>query len=146
MQNLSLRYTKWINFSQGRTGHVFQGRYKALLLDADSYLLEIVRYVHLNPVRAGMVDAPEDYPWSGHRAYLGMEIIPWLSSVGFYRIFPTRSTRREINTGLLLPMACQKKEETNSIAVRVKGEFSETILLSTKRFAKQIRSGNGLFH
>jgi len=80
MQNLSLRYTKWINFSQGRTGHVFQGRYKALLLDADSYLLEIVRYVHLNPIRAGMVVAPEDYPWSGHRAYLGMEIIPWLSS------------------------------------------------------------------
>ncbi|MGA7828658.1 MAG: transposase [Geobacteraceae bacterium] len=80
MQNLSLRYTKWINFSQGLTGHVFQGRYKALLLDADSYLLEIVRYVHLNPVRAGMVGAPEDYPWSGHRAYLGVEIIPWLNS------------------------------------------------------------------
>jgi len=80
MQNLSLRYTKWINFSQNRTGHVFQGRYKALLLDADAYLLELVRYIHLNPVRAGMVAAPELYPWSGHRAYLGRETIPWLTT------------------------------------------------------------------
>ena len=45
MQNLSLRYTKWINYTQSRTGHVFQGRYKALLLDADIYLMELVRYV-----------------------------------------------------------------------------------------------------
>jgi putative transposase len=63
-----------------RTGHVFQGRFKALLLDADAYLLELVRYVHLNPVRAGIVRAPEDYPWSGHRAYLGREFLPWLTT------------------------------------------------------------------
>lgn len=80
MQNLSLRYTKWINFSQSRTGHVFQGRFKALLLDADAYLMELVRYVHLNPVRAGASPTPEEYPWSGHRAYLGMEYIPWLTA------------------------------------------------------------------
>lgn len=80
MQNVSLRYTKWVNYSQQRTGHVFQGRYKALLIDADSYLLELVRYVHLNPVRAGMTEAIDDYPWSGHRAYLGKETLPWLTT------------------------------------------------------------------
>ena len=80
MQNLSLRYTKWINYTQARTGHVFQGRYKALLLDADTYLLELVRYVHLNPVRAGMVASPDEYPWSGHHAYLGKEPLPWLTT------------------------------------------------------------------
>jgi REP element-mobilizing transposase RayT len=80
MQNLSLRYTKWINFTQSRTGHVFQGRYKALLLDADSYLMELVRYTHLNPVRAGMTHLPDDYPWSGHRSYLGKEMLPWLTT------------------------------------------------------------------
>ncbi len=80
MQNVSLRYTKWINFSQNRTGHVFQGRYKALLVDADSYLLELVRYVHLNPVRAGIVKSPELYPWSGHHCYLGDEALPWLTT------------------------------------------------------------------
>jgi putative transposase len=80
MQNLSLRYTKWINYTQSRTGHVFQGRYKALLLDADTYLLELVRYIHLNPVRAGMTASPDDYQWSGHRAYLGKEALPWLTT------------------------------------------------------------------
>ena len=53
MQNLSFRYTRWINKKQARTGHLFQGRYKSILVDADSYVLELVRYLHLNPVRAG---------------------------------------------------------------------------------------------
>lgn len=80
MQNVSLRYTKWVNLTRSRTGHIFQGRYKALLLDADAYLLELVRYVHLNPVRAGIVAVPEDHPWSGHRGYLGIEFLPWLTT------------------------------------------------------------------
>lgn len=80
MQILSLRYTKWINFSQQRTGHFFQGRYKALLIDADSYLLELIRNVHLNPVRAGLVNLPDQYPWSGHHCYLGKELLPWLTT------------------------------------------------------------------
>lgn len=80
MQNISIRYTKWINFTRSRTGHLFQGRYKALLLDADEYLLELVRYVHLNPVRAGMVAVPEEHPWSGHHAYLGTITLPWLAT------------------------------------------------------------------
>ncbi len=87
MQNFSLRYTKWINYTQRRTGHVFQGRYKALLLDADTYLQELVRYVYLNPVRSGLVTVPEDYPWSGHRAYLGIESIPWLTTDWVLSIF-----------------------------------------------------------
>ena len=80
MQNLSFRYTRWINWRQKRTGHLFQGRYKAVLVDGDSYLLELVRYIHLNPVRAGMVTDPEEYPWSGHRACLGKELLPWLTT------------------------------------------------------------------
>ncbi len=80
MQNLSFRYTRWINWREKRTGHLFQGRYKAVLVDGDSYLLEMVRYIHLNPVRAGMVTRPEEYPWSGHRAYLGKETLPWLTT------------------------------------------------------------------
>jgi len=78
MQNISLRYTKWINYTQNRTGHLFQGRYKAILIDADTYLLELVRYVHLNPVRAGAAASVDMWPWSAHRAYAGAETIPWL--------------------------------------------------------------------
>ncbi len=80
MQNLSFRYTRWINKKQARMGHLFQGRYKAILVDAGNYLLELVRYIHLNPVRAGMVEDPQDYAWSGHRAYLGREVLPWLQT------------------------------------------------------------------
>ena len=80
IQNLAFRYTRWGNWRQSRTGHLFQGRYKAVLVDADTYLLELTRYIHLNPVRSGIVRIPEDYPWSGHRAYLGLETIPWLTT------------------------------------------------------------------
>jgi len=80
LQNLSFRYTRWVNWRQGKTGHLFQGRYKAVLIDADTYLQGLTRYIHLNPVRAGMVRDPEKYSWSGHRAYLGLETIPWLTT------------------------------------------------------------------
>jgi len=55
------------------------GAIKALLIDEDSYLLELVRYTHLNSVRAGMVKRPSEYAWSSHIAYTGDEIIPWLT-------------------------------------------------------------------
>jgi len=79
MQNLAFRYTQATNRKLGRSGHLFQGRYKALLVDRDAYLLELVRYIHLNPVRARLVADLADYPWSGHQAYLGKVALPWLT-------------------------------------------------------------------
>jgi len=79
MQNLAFRYARWINRRYQRIGHLFQGRYHALLVDDESYLLELVRYIHLNPVRAGLVRLPEDYEWSSHNAYLGVERFVWLT-------------------------------------------------------------------
>ena len=80
MQNLAFRYTRWVNRRQGKSGHLFQGRYKAILVDQDAYLLELTRYIHLNPVRAGLVRDPAAYPWSGHRVYLGKAKLPWLTT------------------------------------------------------------------
>ena len=80
MQNLAFRYTRHINARARRVGHLFQGRYKAILVDGDAYLLELVRYVHLNPVRAGLADKPEAWRWSGHRAYIGLAAAPWLTT------------------------------------------------------------------
>jgi hypothetical protein len=62
------------------TGHLFEGRYRAVLVDANEHLLRLTRYIHLNPVRAGMVTDPADHPWSGHRAYLGLAAVPWLTT------------------------------------------------------------------
>jgi REP element-mobilizing transposase RayT len=80
LQNLAFRYTQALNRKLDRSGHLFQGRYKALLVDHDAYLLELVRYIHLNPVRARLVRDPARYIWSGHRAYLGHITLPWLTT------------------------------------------------------------------
>jgi putative transposase len=90
MQNLSFRYTRWVNKKHKRIGHLFQGRYKAILVDRDNYLLELVRYVHLNPVRAKLVRQAHLYRWSGHRAYLGREILPWFTTEWVLGQFGTR--------------------------------------------------------
>lgn len=71
MQRLTGGYTQYFNRRHGLTGHLFQGRYKAILCDKDSYLLELTRYIHLNPVRGKGVQDPAQYPWSSYRAYLG---------------------------------------------------------------------------
>lgn len=80
MQNLSFRYTRYVNTYQDRSGHLFQGRYKALLIDGDSYLAELVRYIHCNPVRAGILAHPDSYLWSSHKAYLGESAVEWLTT------------------------------------------------------------------
>jgi len=61
-------------------GHLFEKRYHPLLVDTDCYLLELLRYLHLNPVRAGLVRRPEAYPWSRHHAYLGRRDEPWVTT------------------------------------------------------------------
>ncbi len=65
-------YTNYINRRRGRSGHLFQGRYKAILVERDRYLLELSCYMHLNPVRAGLVKRPEDYPYSSYGAFIRM--------------------------------------------------------------------------
>jgi len=71
MQSFLFRYTQYFNRRYRQVGHLFQGRYKAIVCDKDAYLLELVRYIHLNPVRARVVKRPEDYVWTGHLSYLG---------------------------------------------------------------------------
>src|SRR4030043_2119461 len=73
MQSLLFRYTGYFNRRYREGGHLFQGRYKAIVCDKDAYLLELVRYIHLILVRAKMVKGPEDYAWTGHLSYLGKE-------------------------------------------------------------------------
>lgn len=71
MRQLNGVYTQYINRTHQRVGHVFQGRYKGILVERDSYLLELSRYVVLNPVRAGMTQSAKQWAWSSHRAMLG---------------------------------------------------------------------------
>jgi len=78
MQSLLYRHSSYFNKTYKKRGHLFQGRHRAILCDRDTYLLELVRYLHLNPVRAGLVTSPDDYPWSSHIGYLGKARWPFL--------------------------------------------------------------------
>ncbi|MGC1455064.1 MAG: transposase [Nitrospirota bacterium] len=73
MRQLNGVYTQAFNKRRNRSGHLFQGRYKAILIQKDSHLLEVCRYVVLNPIRARMIERPEDWKWSSYRATAGME-------------------------------------------------------------------------
>ena len=69
MQSLQFRYTRHYNLKYRTWGHLFQGRYKAILCEKDLYFMELSAYIHLNPVRAGLGKDPLDYPWSSYQAY-----------------------------------------------------------------------------
>jgi putative transposase len=72
MHYLNGSYTTYFNRINGRSGHLFQGRYKGIVIEVDNYLLELSRYLHLNPVRAGMVKRPEEYAHSSYRLFIGL--------------------------------------------------------------------------
>ena len=79
MRHINGAYTTYFNVQRARCGHLFQGRYKAILVDIEEYAKELSRYVHLNPVRAKMVKAPEEYEWSSYQFYIGAKKPPkWL--------------------------------------------------------------------
>jgi putative transposase len=79
MAFIASNYARRFNIKYGKTGHLFERRYRAFLVQADNYLLELVRYIHLNPVRAHMVEHPAEYRWSSHRAYIKKNGPIWLT-------------------------------------------------------------------
>lgn len=95
MRQLNGLYTQRFNRRHDRVGHVLQGRFKGILVEREAHLLELARYVVLNPVRAGMVPAPEDYPWSSLRATLGLTHAPaWLTLEPLLAPFGSRTRYR----------------------------------------------------
>lgn len=91
MRQLNGVFSQATNRRHGRTGHLFQGRYKAILVDRDAHLLELARYVVLNPVRAGMVAGPGEWAWSSYRAMIGDAPAPaWLAIDGLLALFGKR--------------------------------------------------------
>ncbi|AMN47531.1 hypothetical protein ACG33_10560 [Steroidobacter denitrificans] len=80
MLHIAGRYARTIQVTLDTTGHLFEKRYHSVLVDADEYLLELLRYIHLNPVRAHMVASPDDYPWSSHHVYAGKREESWVTT------------------------------------------------------------------
>jgi putative transposase len=94
MRQLNGIYTQKFNWKRHKAGHLFQGRFKAILVDRDEYLLELARYMMLNPVRAGLVEAPDDYTWSSYRAVVGQAAKPeFLTTEGLLARFGGENKR-----------------------------------------------------
>jgi putative transposase len=80
MRDIASNYARAFQLKIPTTGHLFERRYHATLVDVDSYLLEVLRYIHLNPVAAGIVRQVSDYPWSSHAAYAGARRPAWVTT------------------------------------------------------------------
>jgi putative transposase len=98
IQWINVSYATYYNRRHHRQGHLFQGRFKSILINADDYLLELSRYIHRNPVMAMITELPEDYPWSSYRAYVkgGKTVPPWLERDRLLFYFET-TTRKAMN-------------------------------------------------
>lgn len=97
MHWLNSAYAGWFNRRHGRCGHLFQGRFNSILIEKERHLQEVLRYVVLNPVRAGIVPRPEGYRWSSYRATAGLDpATPWLDTdavLGLFDRDPHRARR-----------------------------------------------------
>jgi len=107
MQHLNGSYSSYVNARHRRTGHVFGGRYKAILVEREGHYDEVSRYIHLNPVRAGMVSRPEDWGWGSFPGYCRRKMrLPWvtysrvLAEFGKDEVAARRGYRRFIAEGL----------------------------------------------
>ncbi len=93
MLRVASQYARIVQKRFSTTGHLFERRYHAILVDADEYLLELLRYIHLNPVRAHIVRHVDEYPWSSHHAYMGMRTEAWVTTQFALRMFHAECDR-----------------------------------------------------
>jgi putative transposase len=136
MRQINGIYTQKHNWIYRKTGHVFQGRYKAILVDRDSYLLELCRYVVLNPVRAGIVKKPDDWHWSSYRLIAGIDKPPkYFTTDWILAQFGTERTKAETEYRQFVLMGM--KEETPWKAL--KGQ----VFLGDQHFIDQMMTATG---
>ena len=136
MQYLNGSYTSYFNrrHKRKRAGHLFQGRYKAQVVDNQGYYVEVSRYIHLNPVRAKIVDHPTTYPWSSYPGYLRLsKRLPWMT----YDRVLTEFGRRESPSR----RSAYKRFVESTIATKVQSPFDEAVgglALGSDHFVTQI--------
>ena len=126
-------YAQRFNIRHQRVGHLFQGRYKAFLVQDERYLLALLRYIHLNPVQARLVDRPEAYEWSSDRFYRGGQGLPWLDvDVVLGKLAQERDEAVFVYRRLMASREEQTYEDVPSFAVAVKGDrqFAERTLVT----------------
>ncbi len=134
LHHLNTSYTNYFNAKSERVGHLFQGRYRAILVEKDTYALELSRYIHLNPVRADLVKEPSEYPWSSYLPYVeGERRWGWLER-GFI-LGQLSSNEREARRRY---QAFVKEGMVKSFEDPLRKVVASTIL-GTERFIERVR-------
>ena len=134
MHHVNGAYTTYFNTRRSRAGHLFQGRYKAILIDADAYARELSRHIHLNPVRAGIAENPAEYKWSSCRYYTVQKKAPaWLKRqfiLGYFDQKLASAMKRYHN----FVSAVIDQEYKDPLA-----ELSNPVILGSEAFVAQIK-------
>ena len=135
MQSLGGRYVRHINRVYGRTGTLWEGRYKASLVEEDKYLLALYRYIEMNPVRANMVSHPAQYPWSSYRYHAFGEPDPLLTPHILYLALGAQTKSRTSAYRALfdIHLAPNQLQE-------IRGSVNHELALGTDRFKDNIAS------
>jgi REP element-mobilizing transposase RayT len=139
MRRLLTGYALWFNRRHGRSGHLFQNRFKSIVCEEDPYLLELVRYIHLNPLRAQVVKSMEEldrYPWSGHSALVGKRPNDWQEKEYVFQQFSTdkREALRAYQEFLAEGKDWGRRPElVGGGLIRNLGDWSKVVSLQGKR-------------
>jgi len=138
MRKLLTWYAQYYNRRHRRTGHLFENRYKSILCEEEGYLLALVRYIHLNPIRAKLVNTIEEldrYPWSGHRVVIGKDEYPWMGRAYILGQF-ARTKKKAIRAYQLFVQdglgEGRRPELTGGGLIRSQGGWSQVLALRSK--------------
>jgi len=149
MQSLGRYYVQYFNYQYKRTGTLWEGRYKSTLLDSEMYLLTCYRYIEMNPVRAGMVDHPSDYPWSSYACNAVGKANPMLSPHDLYLQLGKNDAARQSSYRVLFDAHLEPREldeirnATNKSWVLGSDRFKERIeALTTRQAEPKPRGGD----
>jgi len=135
MQSVGRCYVRYFNYSYKRTGTLWEGRFKACLVDADAYLLVCQRYIEVNPVRAGMVEVPEAYPWSSYHANgLGQPAKLWTPHKIYQELGKTPGERAEAYRALFVGHI------DADLLSRIRSAANQGMALGNDRFKAEIES------
>jgi len=135
MHHINSAYTVYFNTKHARSGHLFQGRYKAIVVDADEYALEVSRYIHLNPVRNGLAKYPEEYEWSSYKYYLLQQGAPkWLKRSLILSYF-SRGSRIAMKKYRNFVHSVLEKDCKNPLA-----RLSHPVILGGDEFVEEIKT------
>ena len=133
MQSLGRYYVQYFNYQYNRTGTLWEGRYKACLLDSEHYLLTCYRYIELNPVRAGMVDHPSDYPWTSYHQNARGQVDERITPHILYQRLGHTPEEREQNYRQLFRQNLSEK-----ILTEIRAATNRAWVLGNDRFKRRI--------